>query len=145
MRRGTVLAFDFGERRLGVAVGELELGLAHPLETIVTQSGAARLAAVERLVREWAPVRFVVGLPLTLEGGEQPSSKRSRRFAQQLQQRFGVPVALVDERFTSHSAGLALGEAGVHGRRQEDRLDQVAAQHSLHHDRDSSSDHSHAS
>jgi putative Holliday junction resolvase len=126
-----VLAFDFGERRLGVAVGELELGMAHPLETVTTRSDAERLAAVERLVREWAPVLFVIGLPLTLEGGEQPTSKRSRRFAQRLLERFGVPAELVDERLTSHSASLALNDAGVRGRRQKDMLDQVAAQHIL--------------
>jgi len=126
-----VLAFDFGERRLGVAVGELELGMAHPLETVTTRSDAERLTAVERLVREWAPVLFVIGLPLTLEGGEQPTSKRSRRFAQRLLERFGVPAELVDERLTSHSASLALNDAGVRGRRQKDMLDQVAAQHIL--------------
>jgi putative Holliday junction resolvase len=126
-----VLGFDFGERRLGVAVGELELGMAHPLQTITERSDAQRLAAVEQLVREWAPVLFVVGLPLTLEGGEQPASNRSRRFARRLQARFGVPAELVDERLTSHSASLALNEAGVRGRRQKDMLDQVAAQHIL--------------
>ena len=126
-----MLAFDFGERRLGVAVGELELGMAHPLETVTTRSDAERLTAVERLVREWAPVLFVIGLPLTLEGGEQPTSKRSRRFAQRLLERFGVPAELVDERLTSHSASLALNDAGVRGRRQKDMLDQVAAQHIL--------------
>jgi putative holliday junction resolvase len=130
-RRGTVLAFDFGERRLGVAVGELDLKLAHPLTTIITRSNAQRLAEVERLVREWAPVLLVVGLPLTLEGGEQPSSARSRRFAQRLQARFGLPAELVDERLTSHSASLALNDAGVRGRRQKDMVDQVAAQHIL--------------
>ncbi len=130
-RRGAVLAFDFGERRMGVAVGDLELRLAHPLETVEVRSDVERMAAVERLVREWAPVLFVVGLPLTLEGGEQPTSQRSRRFARRLQARFGVPAELVDERLSSDSASLALNEAGVRGRRQKDMLDQVAAQHIL--------------
>jgi putative Holliday junction resolvase len=126
-----VLAFDFGERRMGVAVAELELGLAHPLETVTPRSDAERMAAVARLVREWTPVLLVVGLPLTLEGAEQASSARSRRFAQRLAARFGLPVELVDERLTSHSASLALSESGVRGRRQKDMLDQVAAQHIL--------------
>jgi putative Holliday junction resolvase len=126
-----VLAFDFGERRLGVAVGELDIRLAHPLETITTRSDTQRLAAVERLVREWSPVVLVVGLPLTLEGAEQRTSARSRRFAQRLRAHFGLAVELVDERLTSHSASLALAEAGVHGRRQKDMVDQVAAQHIL--------------
>jgi putative Holliday junction resolvase len=126
-----VLAFDFGERRLGVAVAELELGLAHPLETVGARSDAERLAEVERLVREWAPVVLVVGLPLTMDGEEQPSSTRARRFARRLHARFGLPVELVDERLSSHSASLALSESGVRGRRQKDMLDQVAAQHIL--------------
>ena len=116
---------------MGVAVGDLELRLAHPLETIEVRSDAQRMAAVERLVREWTPVLFVVGLPLTLEGGEQPTSQRSRRFARRRQARFGVPAALVDERLSSASASLALDEAGVRGRRQKGVLDQVAAQHIL--------------
>jgi putative Holliday junction resolvase len=126
-----VLAFDFGEKRLGVAVGELELALAHPLATIAAESDKERLAAVERLVREWAPVLFVVGLPMHLDGSDHQLGKRCRRFAQRLRGRFGLPARLVDERLTSATAGLALAEAGVHGRRQKEVLDQVAAQQIL--------------
>lgn len=126
-----MLAFDVGEHRVGVAVGELEVGLAHPLETIEARAEPERMAAVERLVREWRPVLFVVGLPLTLEGGEQPSTRLCRRFAGRLQAHFGVAAALVDERLTSHAAGLALSEAGVRRRRQKAVLDQVAAQQIL--------------
>jgi putative Holliday junction resolvase len=129
--RGTVLAFDFGAKRLGVAVGDLELALAHPLVTITAQSDKERFAAVERLVREWAPVLFVVGLPIHLDGSDHALAKRCRRFAQQLCGRFGRPARLVDERLTSATAGLALAEAGVRGRRQKDVLDQVAAQQIL--------------
>jgi putative Holliday junction resolvase len=129
--RGTVLAFDFGEKRLGVAVGELELALAHPLATITAESDKERLTAVARLVSEWAPVLFVVGLPMHLDGSEHALAKRCRRFAQRLRGRFGVPARLVDERLTSATAGIALAEAGVRGRRQKDVLDQVAAQQIL--------------
>ena len=129
--RGTVLAFDFGERRTGVAVGELELKLAHPLETIEAGSERERFAAIERLIREWAPARLVVGLPLQLDGGEQPVALRCRQFADRLQARFGVATELVDERLTSHSASLALADAGVHGRAQKTMIDSVAAQQIL--------------
>ncbi|HXV07255.1 MAG TPA: Holliday junction resolvase RuvX [Burkholderiales bacterium] len=129
--RGTVLAFDFGEKRLGVAVGELELALAHPLVTITAESDKERLAAVERLVSEWAPVLFVVGLPMHLDGSDHALAKRCRRFAQRLRGRFGCPAHLVDERLTSATAGIALAEAGVRGRRQKDVLDRVAAQQIL--------------
>ena len=128
---GTVLAFDFGERRIGVAVGELSLGMAHPLETIRAGSDAERIAAIGRLLSEWKPVLLVVGLPLRLDGTEHEQSARCRNFAKRLQARFGIETRLVDERLTSHSASLALAEAGIRGRRQKDMLDQVAAQHIL--------------
>ena len=130
-RRGAVLAFDFGERRVGVAVGELELKLAHPLATIHAASDAERLDAAERFITEWRPVLFVVGLPSHLDGGEHELSRRCRNFARRLQARFGVDTRLVDERLTSHAASMALAEAGVRGRRQKAMLDQVAAQQIL--------------
>lgn len=130
-KRGAVLAFDYGERRLGVAVGELELKLAHPLETLTSASSAERDKALERLVAEWAPVLFVVGLPRHMDGSEHPLGRQCRRFAHGLEVRFGRLVALVDERLSSHAASLALDDAGVRGRRQKDMLDQVAAQQIL--------------
>jgi putative Holliday junction resolvase len=126
-----VLAFDFGEKRLGVAVGELSLAIAHPLATIVAGSDAARLEQVERLITEWSPVLLVVGLPSHMDGTEHEVSKRCRSFALQLGRRFGIGIRLVDERLTSRAAGQSLAEAGVHGRRQKTMLDQVAAQHIL--------------
>jgi putative Holliday junction resolvase len=126
-----VLAFDFGERRLGVAVGELSLRIAHPLATIEARSDRERLEAVAELVREWQPVIMVVGLPAHMDGTEHGLSARCRKFARRLQGRFGVRTELVDERLTSRSAGLALAEAGVRGRSQKGAIDQVAAQHIL--------------
>ena len=128
---GTVLAFDFGERRVGVAVGELELKLAHPLETIQAVSDKERIQAIERLVREWRPVALVVGLPAHLDGSEYELSRRCRNFARRLRARFGVDMYLTDERLTSYVVGLALAEAGVRGRRQKDMVDQVAVQQIL--------------
>jgi putative Holliday junction resolvase len=126
-----VLAFDFGARRLGVAVGELTLRIAHPLETIHADSEEARLEQVGRLIKEWSPVLLVVGLPSHMDGTEHELSARCRRFAARSSARFGIQARLVDERLTSHAAGLSLAEAGVRGRRQKDMLDQVAAQHIL--------------
>jgi putative Holliday junction resolvase len=126
-----VLAFDFGERRMGVAVGELELALAHPLETVHAASDSERLQSIERLLREWRPVALVVGLPSHLDGREHELSRRCRNFARRLRARFGIDTYLTDERLTSQSAGLALTDAGIRGRRQKDMLDQVAAQHIL--------------
>jgi putative Holliday junction resolvase len=130
-KRGTVLAFDFGERRMGVAVGELELKLAHPLETIHALSDRARLESIERLVREWRPLALVVGLPTRLDGSEHEMSRRCRNFARRLQARFRIETHLIDERLTTRVAGLALADAGVRGRRQKDVVDQIAAQQIL--------------
>jgi len=128
---GTVLAFDFGEKRLGVAVGELSLRMAHPLKTIHASADRERLRRVASLVEEWAPVLLVVGLPASLNGAEHALSARCRAFAERLQARFRIPTCLVDETLTSHAAGQALADAGVRGARQKAVVDQVAAQQIL--------------
>jgi putative holliday junction resolvase len=113
--RGTVLAFDFGLKRIGVAVGEAELRIAHPLPAV------SRLEDIKPLVSEWRPARLVVGLPVR-EAGEHPLAKRVERFARQLEGRFRLPVARVDERFTSVEA-----ESRLRGARRK-AVDSVAAQ-----------------
>ena len=130
-RSGTVLALDYGARRIGVAVGELELGIAHPLETIHAESERAHLHEIERLIREWSPVLLIVGLPSHMDGVEHEFSKRCRSFAQQLERRFEIETRLVDERLTSNAASQSLADAGVRGQRQKSMRDQVAAQHIL--------------
>jgi putative Holliday junction resolvase len=107
---GTVLAFDFGERRTGVAVGDARLGTAHPL-TPIAGGVAGRLAAIAGLVEEWRPRQLVVGLPVATDGGEHPLAVRVERFARQLEGRFGLPVARVDERYTSAEAQSRVREA----------------------------------
>lgn len=126
---GTVLGFDFGLARIGVAVGETETGHAHPLAVISDEANAARFAAIEKLLTEWKPVSLVVGLPVHLDGSEHAMTVRCRRFANQLHGRYGLPVALVDERLSSAEAEERLAEAGLHGwRKQKPRLDSAAAQ-----------------
>ena len=98
---GTVLAFDFGLQRIGVAVGEPELGTAHPLPVLSAVTQLGRMTAIERLVKEWQPARFVVGRPLGEGGAPQEMTRRAERFARQLSGRFRLPVELVDERYSS--------------------------------------------
>jgi putative Holliday junction resolvase len=124
---GTVLAFDFGTRRIGVAVGDLSLKLAHPLATISAEDNRTRFTAIERLIEEWQPVQLVVGLPTYPDGTEHEMSRLARRFAQRLEGRFGIAVALADERFSTHAADEALADAGVAARRRKPVIDQVAA------------------
>jgi putative Holliday junction resolvase len=121
------LAFDFGTKRIGIAVGDLSLKLAHPLATIAAEDNHTRFAAIERLIEEWQPVQLVVGLPAYPDGTEHELSRLARRFAQRLEGRFGVAVALVDERFSTHAADEALADAGVAARRRKPVIDQVAA------------------
>ena len=98
---GTILAFDFGLQRIGVAVGEPELGTAHPLLAVVAQNAPGRLTAIGLLVKRWNPAQFVVGRPLGEDGAPHEMTRRVERFARQLNGRFRLPVALVDERYSS--------------------------------------------
>ena len=125
---GTVLAFDFGEKYTGVAVGETSLGVAHPLGLIATQRSAARLEEAAALITEWKPGILVVGLPLSMDGEEHDLTRRCRRFARQLEARFGLPVKLIDERLSSVAAEDALRETGRGGRKHKLSAHRVAAQ-----------------
>jgi len=101
---GSVLAFDFGLQRVGVAVGEPELGTVHPLPTLAAATQPGRLTAIERLVKEWKPGLLVVGRPLAEDGAAHEMTRRAERFARQLQGRFRLPVEMVDERYSSAEA-----------------------------------------
>jgi putative Holliday junction resolvase len=123
-----VLAFDYGERFLGVAVGESGVRVAHPLATIDTRVTAARFQAIAALIEEWRPAQLVVGLPLGLEGDRHDLTRRAERFARQLEGRFRLPVTLVDERLSSAEAEDRLRAAGRGGRRGKALVHPVAAQ-----------------
>jgi RNAse H-fold protein YqgF len=125
---GTILAFDFGERRIGVAVGNLELALAHPLTTVSNRNTAECFESIAQLIDEWHPALLAVGLPTHADSTEHELTRRSRRFARRLEGRFGIRTVLVDERYTSIEAGAALREAGVNKKKQKPVLDQIAAQ-----------------
>lgn len=97
----TVLGFDFGRKRIGVAVGNSLTRTASPLATLRGEPTAARFAAIAALLREWQPDALIVGLPLHPDGAANEMTGAAQRFARQLQGRFGLPVTLVDERYTS--------------------------------------------
>jgi len=104
----TLLALDYGTLRIGVAFGSTFLRHARPIEIIATPVKAKRFARLEELLVQWQPDALVVGLPLTQEGGEQLATRQARRFAHQLEGRFGLPVTLVDERESSIEAQALL-------------------------------------
>lgn len=125
---GTVLAFDLGLKRTGVASGDLSIGVAHPLTVIRADSTETRLAAIARLVAEWHPVLLVQGLPVHADGNEHEMTRVARNFARKLEARFNLPVFLVDERLTSVAAESELHERGIHGKKNKALTDAVAAQ-----------------
>ena len=122
---GTLIGFDFGERRIGVAVGETSVGIASAVGVIQEASDAARLAAIDRLEAEWHPVAFVIGQPRHADGAEHAVARRAARFARRLQARYRRPVMLVDETLSSVEAERRLRETGSKGARAE--LDAAAA------------------
>lgn len=127
-KQGTVLAFDFGEKRIGVAVGEWPLAQAHPLKTIRSEANSERFSAIAALISEWTPVSLVVGLPVALDGTAHAMTARCTRFANQLRGRFGLPVDYAEERLSSVEAGERLRECGHSAKSAKEHLDAFAAQ-----------------
>ena len=124
----TILAFDFGTRWVGVAVGDTETRLANPLGMFEASSGQRSMAEIEALVREWQPQRLLVGLPLAPDGAEHEMTRRARRFARQLEARFRLPVEFADERLSSAAAEATLRESGRGARRHKHAVHALAAQ-----------------
>jgi putative Holliday junction resolvase len=122
-----VLAFDFGEKRIGVAVADLAVGIAHPLATLHAEDNKTRFAAIGALIAEWQPVQLVVGEPHHADGGEHAIGRLARRFAQRLAGRFGLPVTMADETLSSHAAQTRLQSHGVRGGKLKAVLDSAAA------------------
>lgn len=107
---GTILAFDFGLKRIGVAVGNTVLRQAQPLEIIHAATNDNKFAAVASLLQQWQPALCVVGLPMHGDGAEHEMTQRCRRFANQLHGRYGVATCLVDERYSSAVISAKRGE-----------------------------------
>ncbi len=128
---GTLLAFDFGIRRIGIAKGNSLIGSALPLTTIDAEKNEIRFAKIAELVNEWQPSGLVVGLPCNDDGSPHEMTALCRRFANRLKGRFNLPTILIDVRYTPSAASSVLNEQGVHGRKQKSVLDQYAAQQIL--------------
>jgi len=131
MNGGTVLGFDFGARRIGVAVGQTVTGNASPLITLTSRHGRPDWEAIGRLVEQWRPHALVVGLPVHMDGSIHELAAPVQAFAAELGTRYALPVELIDERLSSHAAQeRAAGDGrgrGV-GRAWKEQLDRLAAQ-----------------
>ena len=125
---GTVLAFDFGEKRIGVATGETLLGSAHPLTVIHAESNDDRFAVIGKLIAEWQPEHLVVGLPTHADGTLHEMTRLATKFGERLVRRFNLPVSYADERLTSLDAEARLRETGRNSKSAKPLLDAVAAQ-----------------
>jgi putative Holliday junction resolvase len=119
---GSLLGFDFGLRRIGVAVGQTLTGTASPLTTLISRNEQPDWVSIGRLVAEWQPEAIVVGLPFQMDDQEAEVAGRARRFARQLEGRYRLPVHLADERLTTREARRQLGRRGAEDRRLIDAL-----------------------
>jgi putative Holliday junction resolvase len=127
---GTVLGFDYGERRIGVAIGQRITGTATPLTTLTSKNQNPDWEAIGQLIREWQPEALVVGMPYHLDGSETVLSERIRRFCRQLEGRFRLPVYQIDERLSSAEAERYLKHQRQQGRKSridKREIDQLAA------------------
>jgi len=123
----TLIAFDFGTRRIGVAIGNTLLRVARALTTIDVTKVADPFDSISELIAQWQPSQLVVGLPVHADGEPHAMTANPQRFARQLEIRFGLPVKLVDERYTTAAAEEMLSEARQ-GRAGRETRDQLAAQ-----------------
>ncbi|MCP5266407.1 MAG: Holliday junction resolvase RuvX [Burkholderiaceae bacterium] len=119
MTPSTILAFDFGTRRIGIAIGNTVSAQARALAIVDAEPIARRFDRIASLLAEWGPDRLVVGLALGREGERIEMTARCERFARQLAGRFSLPVTLVDERYSSLAAQ-------AHGARAEDDAEAAA-------------------
>jgi putative holliday junction resolvase len=128
---GVVLAFDFGQRRIGVAGGDTVTRSAAPLTTVPAASGVPRWSVIDSLIRNWEPTLMVVGLPYNVDSSESGMTIEARDFAAELERRYLKPVVLVDERYSSREAAGRLQSARASGLRRrrvvKDDIDAAAA------------------
>ena len=123
-----VLAFDFGLRQIGVAVGNTLLGTCQPLTVLRARDGQANWQQIGALIDEWQPGQVLVGDPINMDGSVSELAQRSRRFGRRLHARFGLPVSMVDERLTSFEIKQRQREAGHRGDYRRATVDSLAAE-----------------
>ncbi len=124
------LGFDFGLRRIGVAVGSRATGSASPTASVACRDGRPDWPAIDRIVEEWRPAILVVGLPYNMDGSESEMTRRARRFGRRLEARFRISVTFVDERLSSREARERLRDRRRRGERPRIRkheVDELAA------------------
>ena len=127
MPEGIYLGFDFGYKRIGVAVGQQLTCSASPLATLDAKLGVPNWDIIKKLIEQWRPVEMIVGLPTCIDGTEQYTTAASKGFARQLRKRFLLPVHLVDERLSTMEARAYLFEKGGYRKIKQTEVDSIAA------------------
>jgi len=134
----TILGFDFGTKKIGVAVGQSITQTVTPLITLASKNQKPDWAAIEKLIKEWQPNILVVGLPVHLDGEEQIMTQAAQKFGNRLNGRFNLPVEFMDERLSSYEAEERLREINANGKNNRKKqtnkrqmamdVDKIAAQ-----------------
>ncbi len=123
----TVLAFDYGTKSIGVAIGQEITGTASPLAALKARDGIPDWSQIEKIYEEWKPDIVVVGLPLNMDGTSQEMTQRAQKFANRLHGRFRVKVDVADERLSTADAKAMLFELGGYKKLTKDKIDSVSA------------------
>ena len=123
----TLMGFDFGTIRIGIAIGQEITASARPLVTLNSKTGKPDWTAISNLIDEWHPDILVVGVPLSMDSSEHDMTLAARKFCRQLEGRFGIPVNQIDERLSSVEAEFEIRESGRSSRKDKGAVDRMAA------------------
>uniref|UniRef100_A0A3B0MK89 Putative pre-16S rRNA nuclease n=1 Tax=Arsenophonus endosymbiont of Trialeurodes vaporariorum TaxID=235567 RepID=A0A3B0MK89_9GAMM len=127
MANRTIIAFDFGTLSIGIAIGQEITATARPLTAIKAKDGKPNWLDIEKIIQEWQPELAIVGLPINMDGTEQPISNQARKFANRLHGRFGIQVTLHDERLTTIEARAQLFNQGGYRALNKSKIDSISA------------------
>lgn len=127
MPEGVFLGFDYGFKRIGVAVGQQLLGNAKPLKTLQAKQGEPHWETIAQLIKQWQPQALVVGVPSRIDGKPQYTTHLAQQFANKLERKFSLPINLVDERLTSVEARQQLFDEGGYRKLKNSEIDSYAA------------------
>ena len=126
-KEGNVLGFDFGQKRIGIAVGNNISKTARALTTIDSLSNNQKFEVIQKIIEEWQPVSIVVGVPFNIDGSEHRITNLSKKFAKQLEQKYSLPTHLIDERYTSIEASHEIKDKKIDLKKKKLLIDQIAA------------------
>jgi putative Holliday junction resolvase len=127
LKEGNVIGFDFGQKRIGVAVGNNISKTAQALITIDSSSSNQKFKVIQKIIEEWQPISIVVGIPFNVDGTEHKVTNLSKKFAKQLEQKYSLPTHLIDERYTSIDANCEIKDKKIHLKKKKLLIDQLAA------------------